>query len=180
MAIRFLLLLVLFTHFPAASRPDLGKGGFCTATYTSGWRGIVPLHSTRAQVERLLGTGSGSCKCVYDLQDEIVQMTYSEGDCLVGGSGGWNIPPDTVIRFNIQPKTRQSFAAFLLDAKLDSKAFTVTEDPELPGIFYYKDATKGLIVSVENERVRDYGFEPTSEEKSLRCPTVKTSNRIRP
>jgi len=33
----------------------------------SGWRGILPLHSTRADVERLLGVGGNTSTCSYRL-----------------------------------------------------------------------------------------------------------------
>jgi hypothetical protein len=140
------------------------------------WRGIVPLKSTRADVERVLGSGSGECKCIYDLEKETVQVTYSQGDCLVGGSGGWNIQPNTVIRLNIRPKTKESFESFVSNANLDSRVLAKTEDPELPGILYYKDAKTGLVVSVENNTVLDYGFEPTAQDNRLRCSVRKITS----
>lgn len=152
--------------------------GSCAVTYPRGWRGIVPLHSTREDVERLLGAPGGDCKCIYDLQHEIVQVTYSQGSCVVGGSGGWDIQPGTVIRFNIQPKTRQPLRRFVLNVGLDLRTFSKIEDPELPRIFYYKDARKGLIISVDGQTVLDYGFEPIVADKNLRCQAQTKSKKI--
>ena len=145
--------------------------GLYGVAYPRGWRGIVPLHSTRKDVERRLGTPKSACKCIYDLENATVQVTYSEGSCESGSSGGWNIPPGTVIRFNIHPNDRQPLSKFALDSGLDLRRFTKREDPELPGIFDYKDDQKGLIISVDRATVIDYGFEPTVQDKKLVCPS---------
>jgi hypothetical protein len=41
------------------------------------WRGIVPLRSTRADVERMLGAGSGECNCLYQTNSEHLVILYS-------------------------------------------------------------------------------------------------------
>src|ERR1044072_446915 len=87
------LLIVLI--FPLASVSE-----------AKGWRGIIPLHSTRADVEKLLGSGTDWCKCSYYLEEMNVFFVYSSGNCERGGSGDWNIPPETVIRFTIYPKIK--------------------------------------------------------------------------
>jgi hypothetical protein len=101
---------------------------------------------------------------VYELDDATVQVVYSRGGCSGGESGGWNIPPDTVIRFNVHPKKRQ------LIGSLDLSKYTKTEDPELPGIFYYTDAKGGLVISTDCEYVLNFGFEPMAQDDGLRCP----------
>lgn len=68
-----------------------------------GWRGIRPLHSNRLDVERLLGQGTEWCKCSYYLTEVNVLFVYSSGDCKSGGSAGWNVPPDTVLRITVNP-----------------------------------------------------------------------------
>ena len=52
-----------------------------------GWRGIVPLHSTRADVEQLLGPPDrkGNKPVVsYDLEKEQVTIIYSREPCSTG------------------------------------------------------------------------------------------------
>src|SRR5689334_25229461 len=47
------------------------------------WRGIEPLHSTRADVERLMGSKvvrCGGSACIYDLGEEAVFVLYAT-DC---------------------------------------------------------------------------------------------------
>ena len=44
------------------------------------WRGIEPLHSTRADVERLSSSNvvrCGNSACIYDLDEEIVGVVYA-------------------------------------------------------------------------------------------------------
>jgi len=137
------------------------------------WRGIVPLHSTRADVERLFGEARTACKCVYDLEDVTIQLTYSDGGCEAGASDRWNVAPSTVIRFNVHPKIRQRLTDLVFGLRLDLKKFKKIEDPELPGIVHYSDTAEGVVISVEGETVIDYGFEPTAEDKSLRCPILR-------
>lgn len=69
-------------------------------------RRIVPLHSTRTEVERVLGAPSGNCKCLYERESVNVQIQYSSGDCQNGESGGWDVPLGTVIRFTVYTKKR--------------------------------------------------------------------------
>ncbi len=75
-----------------------------TISNDKNWKNIIPLHSTRSDVERLLGPSSDECKCTYRLNDATVSVVYSDGDCKSGGTGGWNIRPGTVIRFTVSPK----------------------------------------------------------------------------
>src|SRR5882724_13565967 len=70
-----------------------------------GWRDIQPLHSTRADVERLLGPPTDKRDCIYNictyyLHDVNVQFNYSPGDCK-SGRGAWDVPPDTVVNITV-------------------------------------------------------------------------------
>jgi hypothetical protein len=46
-----------------------------------GWRGIVPLHSTRSEVEKLIGLPMRPGVTTYDLVDERVNIDYSTDTC---------------------------------------------------------------------------------------------------
>jgi hypothetical protein len=91
----------------------------------NGWRGIVPLHSTRADVERLLGPGTNECKCGYYLEDVNVFFDYSSGDCRGRGSGGWDIQPDTVLRITVYPKPNPLLSSLKIDESKLSSRLTV-------------------------------------------------------
>jgi len=65
------------------------------------WRGIVPLQTTRAEVERLLGPpnieGWG-----YELEGERALITYSDRKgCDEGLPAGWNVAADTVLEISV-------------------------------------------------------------------------------
>jgi hypothetical protein len=129
------------------------------------WRGIVPLHSSRADVERLLGQGTNWCKCSYYFDDMNIFFVYSSGDCKNGGSGGWNIPPDTVIRFSVVliPQPRWS------DLKFDLSKFRKQNDPEIEGIVEYHDDEDGFLIEGDQERVYGFYYWPSAKDKNLRC-----------
>src|SRR5207253_8065762 len=68
-----------------------------TLSQAKPWRGIVPLESTRADVERILGPPVMD-RNVYDAPDGRAIITYSDGSpCEVGLPGLGNIPKDAVI-----------------------------------------------------------------------------------
>ena len=48
------------------------------ASGAGGWRGIVPMHSTREDVHRLLGPSTGESS-VYKLKDVVVSIDYADG-----------------------------------------------------------------------------------------------------
>jgi hypothetical protein len=48
--------------------------GMVTTSQAQGWRGIVPLHSTRQDVEKIIGQPTESNGITYDLQSERVSI----------------------------------------------------------------------------------------------------------
>jgi hypothetical protein len=129
------------------------------------WRGIVPLRSVRAEVEKLLGHASGGCKCTYSLEDANVSIVYSEGNCEDGGTGGWNIPPDTVIQFTVYPKIKPRFSEF----KIDENKYKKTEDRELENVVYFSDEEEGFTIEVVNSVVTSFSYGPRAQDCNLRC-----------
>jgi hypothetical protein len=139
------------------------------------WRGLVPLHSTRSDMEKLLGKGSDSCHCGYYLNDLNVFFVYSSGSCKSGGSGGWNIPSDTVIRFSIYPKVRPK----LSELKLDFSKFKNSDDPELVGNAFYMNEEEGIGFEVDvSGIVMGFYYEPAAKDKTLRCSHVAHNKRL--
>src|SRR3712207_3984167 len=84
------------------------------------WRGIAPLRSTRADVERVLGRPETESGSVYATERERVSVTYSRRPC----DYGWRLPPDTVISFFVHPKQPPKLA----DLKLDEKKYERRRD----------------------------------------------------
>src|SRR5216683_7963535 len=80
-----------------------------------GWRGIRPLHSTRNDVERLIGPPMQPKGITYDLKNERVNVVYSDGKCAKGWPYGWNVPPGTVIGITIYQQPRPKLSDLSID-----------------------------------------------------------------
>lgn len=96
----FVLCLVLPTHPRQAGR---------------GWRGIVPLHSTRADVERVLGAPETlTNEAVYRRAGEDAWVEYVISPCK-GSLSGWNVPAFTVLRIQVLSEKRELFSELKID-----------------------------------------------------------------
>jgi hypothetical protein len=133
------------------------------------WRGIVPLHSTRADVERLLGTPAiDRIEAIfYESAEESVSIHFSKGPCSVELSA-WNVPRDTVISIWVKPKQ-----LYFSGLKLDLTKYKKMQDDELSYIFNYVDENEGLSYQV-NERisglVTGIKYFPAATDAKLSCP----------
>lgn len=133
-----------------------------------GWKGIVPLHSTRTDVERQLGSPVHSCEeaCVYKAANAKVVIVYSTGSCQPGDSNRWRVPAGTVISLIVYPARNQR----LKDLNLNFKSFEKTKDPELPGHWVYTDVRAGVSYQVSRGRVLSIEWFPASrDDDSLAC-----------
>jgi hypothetical protein len=148
-------------------------GLICSLFYgRDGWKGIVPLRSTRADVELLLGTPASSCRdlCTYETKNEIVIARYSGEPCDEKKGNRWQVPPDTVIELTVN----LAEAPKLADLRVNLKKFKKTIDPELHGYHNYSNQDMGLSYSVSDHgRVFsiDY-FVNRKNDNALRCSVV--------
>jgi hypothetical protein len=147
----------------------------CCCTFTAaraqGWKGIVPLHSTRADVERLLGPGRGECKCHYELYGDGIRVEYAKAPC-AGYPSGWNVPADTVLTVEIDPGLQLQFSQLSLDESKYEKDYDDTLQT------YYSSREEGIqyvvasldaVTGVEN-LIRSIRYVPSSKDAHLRCP----------
>src|SRR5690242_15498437 len=84
------------------------------------WRGIEPLHSTRADVERLLGSKVIRCStsaCIYDLGEETVFIFYAaEPTCKPGDRATtWKVPAGTVLEIGVHFKRDRLLSELQVD-----------------------------------------------------------------
>ena len=140
---------------------------FCSAEplTVEGWRGIIPLHSTRADVERLLGPATDGCKCAYYLDDVNVSFVYSSFNCKSGGA--WDVPPYTVLRIVVYPKNHPRFS----DLDVDKTKFTEKNEGHIENIVSYVNDVDGLIIEVNREMdmVMGFYYVPAAKDQHLRC-----------
>jgi hypothetical protein len=142
-------------------------------SHAQGWRGFVPLKSSRADIERLLGPSTERCKCLYKSDAENVFIEYTRATCGKGGS--WNVPPDTVITVTVYPKKNQKIAEFQVS---DTK-FKKTQDLHMGNILYYDNEEEGLLIEADaySNDVRSVTYyAPKPVAKGLRCSKATPNN----
>ena len=152
-----IVLAVLFLSFLIITNRSNVKG--------QDWRQIVPLKSTRAEVERLLGLPTGAYYAQYELKQGSLFIEYSSGPCRPERKGGWNVPRDVVIRVNFTPRHRKRIA----DLKLDPKKFRTIVDDHVIGVLYYVNDEEGITYQVQSGKIDSVEYHPTKRDDHLYC-----------
>ena len=138
------------------------------------WRGIVPLHSTRKDVERILGISKDPCKCIYKTATEVITVDYARQTCHQNANG-WNIPPDTVVTISVSATTPPLFS----DLKIDERKYTQTRDLHTTTIYYFSEED-GITFQVSDDgTVGTIVYGPSSSDSKLRCRQVAEANSKR-
>jgi hypothetical protein len=147
--------------------------GFLGSSQAQGWRGIRPLHSTRDNIERLIGPPMQPNGSTYDLNGERVNIGYSDGRCTKGWPYGWNVPARTVTAITVYPQPRPKLAELPIDI---SKA-TRYVDPT--GVIHYNNDEEGLSVAVDPNQYEVIVLEyyPAARDAHLRCPEAAERER---
>ena len=139
----------------------------------NGWRGIVPLHSTREDVEKLIGPPNTPNGSMYDPpSDGIVDrvyVQYSTGHCTKERSGGYNIPSGTVIQIVVTWSKRQDFC----ELQIDESKFEKSLDSEIPEIVYYSNMEKGIMYTVEDGKLKLTHYFSSKKDSHLKCPRTE-------
>jgi hypothetical protein len=161
-SVRLLRLKIVRTIFTALAC-------LCLMTVTAahvkaeGWRGIVPLHSTREDVVRLLGQCSDEVeRCVFSLPTEDVYIAFSAREAC-----SHELPAGTVLLIERELLTATS----LLALNLDKRRFKIF-DPSWPrniGYRGYIDEKAGLILKAFNGGIFQIDYIATAEDRRL-CP----------
>lgn len=129
------------------------------------WRGVVPLHSTRADVERLLGEPDGKSGR-YEFDDEVATVIYSRHSCAAGAR--WNVAPETVTHIMVFPKGLR-----VADLRLEPGRYRVSESPQRT---VYENDEEGVEYHAfeggGDGRVLEIYYEPGAADRHLLCPEV--------
>lgn len=131
-----------------------------------GWRGIIPLHSTRADVERLLGKPDMQGDR-YDYEDERVSAIYQRHTCEESKGEGFNIPIDTVLFISVNFKNKDRS---LSDFPVDWTQYEKKEGGHVGGYAYYTNRDKGISYETYNGKVVAVEYGGTRADAHLRCP----------
>ena len=137
-----------------------------SASYGQAWKGIVPLRSTRADVERAIGKPTESNGLTYDLKTERVTVLYAGVRCETGWPYGWNVDPDVVIAILVYPKVKLTLA----ELGIDVTDYKKTQNIRLGGADYTNKDT-GISIGLNSQGdVEVIQVEPTSNDNTLLCP----------
>jgi len=138
-----------------------------------GWRGIEPLHSTRADVERLIGSPTESNGLTYSLKTEQVTIYYSTHRCINGWPHGWDVSPDVVIKIDAYQKMKLKVDQL----GVDLRSYTKSENPQLGGSDY-TDKNSGVSIGVKADGdVEVVQYYPSIKDDYLLCPDATARKR---
>lgn len=129
-------------------------------SFSKEWRGIVPLHSTREDVIRLLNQCKNSNpSCEFTLPDEFIHLEFSGDAKLHNCSPG--LKRDTVLLIEVFPTRPLSLKKSGFN-KRDFKTVDVSDSTK-----NYLDEQNGIVLKVEKSKVIQVDFIPILAERDL-------------
>jgi hypothetical protein len=137
------------------------------------WRGIVPLKSTRADVERLLGKPNRLGR--YDIQKQRVIIWYSEGPCegrdaqLAKANCECLVAKDTVLRISVTLDSPVKVSKLAINKKKYQRTSVHAYEPTAT----YSDFTEGVVYTIResDDTVANVDYLPSAME----CEQVVSS-----
>src|ERR1044072_1333781 len=121
--------------------------GLSQSSNAKGWRGLIPLHSTRDDVIRLLGPspGANDMRATYSLEKEDVYIGFASDEPYPRCSSG--VPREAVLTIEIRPKTKLR----LSDLRIDQSKYRTFDPSSPPSIGYV-----GLINDVDGVVIQTF------------------------
>jgi hypothetical protein len=149
------------------------------AAAAKSWRGIEPLHSTRADVERLLGRPTDDKTpyiWIYDSPEEQALVYFSPGvPCEEGLPDGWRVPKNTVVGVDVYPHVRRKTSEVLTAGK----EYDTVQAVHTP-TRWYNDPDEGITFTVQDDRVSQMSYGPAGKEKNYKCGEYKYAAPVVP
>jgi len=133
---------------------------------TRGWKGIIPLHSSEADVRKKIGMPNGGPLVQYKLEDVNVDFNFSSGPC----NEGWNVPAGAVLEIIVNVKKNRPQLSGL---NLDMRQYEKSSDPELLDISYYVNKKLGITYVIWRAEVNSIYYSPSEDDNNLKCKTDK-------
>lgn len=140
--------------------------------FGQGWRGLVPLQSTAADVEHTLGPpnrADSPTRLVYELEDELAFIYLSTGTCERGGPDALNVPANVVVKILVAPLKKS-----LLSAASGGRVASPPDRKEVAEgikdhvLYYFEDDSR--IVETFKGDIRSITYQPAREgNRHLRC-----------
>lgn len=129
-----------------------------------GWQGLVPLRSTQADVERLLGKAEEPDSVTwYKAGGDLVGFAYATSPCQ-GWVQGWNVPAGTVLEIYVRPQKTRNFYELNLDDSKFVRAYGHVGR-------VYINLDEGIRYELRHDDVVDtISHIPARKDNRLRCP----------
>lgn len=142
---------------------------FPQAAAGKAWRGILPLHSTRADVERILGPPNLE-DAGYEIDGARVQITYTTQGCQDGLPSGWRVPADTVVSISVSAGDELLLNDVLVSGRNYDQIYAV----QRPQLIDFVDPDEGVrYSSIEGYVLTTTYFATAADDKQLRCGEYK-------
>lgn len=135
------------------------------------WRGLSPLNSTRADVERLLGPPKENFDnklVIYYLPEQVVSFGFRGNPKCKEKSKSitWDVPTETITTIRLTLRRPVPVAEGGIDlTNLTKKKGDLDRDDH----FYFSNAA-GFSLEVAGTDIMGFIYEPGSDRKDLRCP----------
>lgn len=118
------------------------------------WRSLVPLVTTRNEVEAELGAPSSGKEyiLIYDTTEERITVWYGGAKKSATDKCRWDIPNETVFNFLLAPKRKVRLA----DVKIDLTKYQKQKALEMVQDYYYYNENEGVTITtriVEGEEI---------------------------
>lgn len=144
------------------------------------WRGIIPLHSSREDVEKLLGPphpppGDGTMaytmhegRSIYFRDEGEVYIVYTNGKDQNWADCSGAVPPGTVLLIQVTPRQEVR----LSDLPVNQRRLTKFDPSNPPGLGYegYLDEAEGIVIRAFKGRVEQVSYIAASRDRAL-CPS---------
>ena len=127
-------------------------------SHAKAWRGITPLKSTRADVERLLGKPNGLGR--YQFDNERAYVLYADGFCNRTDVCECLVPSDTVLGIFVTIEVEMKFS----DLKLDLSKFRMKRDTHLSMLVSYSNDGEGIVYTTADDEVTHVTYVPTAKD----------------
>jgi hypothetical protein len=135
------------------------------------WQGIVPLGSTRAEVEQLLGPPKSSLGEIYlyDTSENRVGVSYTSDPCSVNGANPTGAATDVALKIVVSPKK----VLLVQDLHLNKDKYKRIQDDHPENSVHYLNSLDGITVDaiLNNgcEQVVGISYHATARNRELRC-----------
>jgi len=142
----------------------------CCDPIEKGYKGIKPFQTSKPEVDKILGKSGLDASGFerYATPDAEIVVTYSKTPCVPDPprSGGFNVPPNTVLSYRVMPKGEAEISQFNFDR---NKFQRVVSNPRLTYASYVnEDETIGInfiIQSSGKEVVYEINYRGSQKER---------------